>query len=201
MGIATEGWGIDAGGPEASSGKSEGQGHKWLAAVGALLTGLAAVGITVKGCSGSDADPPTPRPSATQPGTAAQQSDTTQASAQPPSTAALEKRGDVTLTDGDQVDLEGKQVGKDVPNNDLSFSGVFPQQLIPSSGVITYIYSGATAENCRKELEGKTYSNATVDNGRTFCLRTVEGHIATVAIVKANPHENAPVQLKYTVWL
>ncbi|MFI7121820.1 hypothetical protein [Amycolatopsis sp. NPDC049868] len=104
------------------------------------------------------------------------------------------------MTDGGQLDLEEKRVGKDVPGNDLAFSGTFPQKLIPSSGVITYMYSGATAESCQKELEGKTYSSVTVGNGRSCCLRTAEGHVATVSIVKADPHENAPVQVKYTVW-
>ncbi|MFC9898409.1 hypothetical protein ACFVMC_32360 [Nocardia sp. NPDC127579] len=115
---------------------------------------------------------------------------------------ARPQQGDFTLQDGESADLETGVVGIAVPNHDVSLStsstGIL-QYLNPSSGAIAEISTGADPEKCAQRLEANSASTNMIESGEAYCLRTVEGNIASLQIVKLSSYPSV-ISLHYILW-
>ncbi|MGW5453140.1 hypothetical protein [Nocardia sp. NPDC003979] len=118
--------------------------------------------------------------------------------------SAQPKQGDFTLTDGESVDLESGSVGIAVPNNDLSFSSPSTstlQYLYPSSGAIAEISSGADQAKCSKRLDDGSESKNLVESGEAYCLRTAEGNMVALQVVKLVSYpKGGVISMHYILW-
>lgn len=196
--------------PENPGGSSGGSSLSGLARFSAFATiigvPVAVLAILVQVMtSGSDDDSnrPTSEPLQTPPAASDVSPANTPRNTTPGTATSRTKQGDVTLKEGEHVDLETGATGTDVPGNDVSFSarGYSLRYLLPSSGLIAP--SASTAAGCAKQLDDDERSGSKaedVESGDSFCLRTVEGNIALVQIVKTGTFAADPISLHYIVW-
>lgn len=175
------------------------EGHKWIAAIGTLLAGLAAVGITVSRCDGSNATT-TPPSSMTQPPSTNQPS-TSGASTTQPAAPAVVHQGGATVKEGESLSFASGTTGKGIDNPDFSFPGGLHQTVSVTSGKMKRTFSAATAESCKgeftRDIDVRASEDA-VEAGNWYCLQSRSGNVAAVLV--DDYHYNGTMHVQFTEW-